>query len=61
MGQTEEERKVGEKRKNVGNERGNVYVYIPLSNARFSLMCYVDRNILTSLPHDRLALPSWTN
>ena len=52
MEQTEEERKIGEKHKNVGNERGNVYVYIFLSNACFLFMCYVNRNIPTSLLYD---------
>ena len=52
MEQMKEERKMREKCKNVGNKRGNIYVYIFLSNACFSLICYINRNIPTSLSYD---------
>ena len=52
MRQIEEKRKMKEKCKNIENERENIYIYILFNNTHFSLMCYVDRNILTSLSHD---------
>ena len=49
MRQTKKERKMEEKHKNMGNKRGNIYIYISLSNTHFSLIYYINRNILIFL------------